>query len=86
MTGVTDRRVGPFGHVLLAYQRAIDGLTEGLGWLSKWLVPVCVTVAFVNVVLRYIGKYQHRALTSNRYIEAQWMLFGAIFLLCFRTS
>ena len=84
-TGVVqgERQVGPFGRVLLMYQRAIDALTEGLGWLAKWLVPVCVMVAFVNVVLRYVGKYQHRALTSNRYIEAQWMLFGAIFLLAF---
>ncbi len=77
------RKVGPFGRVLLIYQRAIDGLSEGLGWLAKWLVPACVMVAFVNVVLRYVGRYQHRALTSNRYIEAQWMLFGAIFLLAF---
>lgn len=84
-TGVVqgERKVGPFGRVLLRYQRAIDALTEGLGWLAKWLVPVCVMVAFVNVVLRYVGRYQHRALASNRYLEAQWMLFGAIFLLAF---
>jgi TRAP-type mannitol/chloroaromatic compound transport system permease small subunit len=52
-----------------------------LGWLAKWLVPVCVMVAFVNVVLRYVGRIQGRALTSNRFVELQWMLFGAIFLL-----
>lgn len=76
-----DREVGPVGRALLAFQRLVDGLSEGLGWLAKWLVPVCVMVAFVNVVLRYLGRYQGRALTSNRYLEAQWMLFGAIFLL-----
>ena len=54
--------------------------------MAKWLVPVCVPVAFVNVVLRYIGRWQGRALTSNRYVELQWMLFGAIFLLAFPTS
>jgi TRAP-type mannitol/chloroaromatic compound transport system permease small subunit len=27
------------------------------------------------------GRFQNRSLTSNRYIELQWMLFGAIFLL-----
>lgn len=58
-------------------------MSEGLGWLARWLVPACVVVAFVNVVLRYVGRYQGRPLTSNRYIEAQWMLFGAIFLLAF---
>ena len=85
MTGVagSDRRVGPFGRVLLRYARLADGLSEGLGWLAKWLVPVCVLVGFVNVLLRYIGRCQHRALTSNRYVEPQWMLFGAIFLLAF---
>jgi TRAP-type mannitol/chloroaromatic compound transport system permease small subunit len=75
------RDAGPVGRALLGFQRLVDGLTEVQGWLAKWLVPVCVTVAFVNVVLRYVGRYQGRALTSNRYLEAQWMLFGAIFLL-----
>jgi TRAP-type mannitol/chloroaromatic compound transport system permease small subunit len=69
--------------ILLGYQRAVDTLSEGLGWISKWLVPTVVVVGFANVLLRYIGRWQHRALTSNRYIELQWMLFGAIFLLVF---
>jgi TRAP-type mannitol/chloroaromatic compound transport system permease small subunit len=83
MTGVAgnDRRVGPFGRILLGYTRIVDALSDGLGWLAKWLVPVCVLVGFTNVLLRYIGRFQNRALTSNRYIELQWMLFGAIFLL-----
>ena len=71
------------GRLLLAYQRTVDALSEGLGWVAKWLVPVVVVVGFVNVVLRYVGRWQHRALTSNRYIELQWMLFGTIFLLAF---
>ena len=69
------------GRALTGFVRLVDRLSEGLGWLAKWLVPVCVTVAFVNVVLRYLGRFQGRALTSNRYVELQWMLFGAIFLL-----
>jgi len=77
------RKVGVVGRVLLRYQRVVDSLSEGLGWLAKWLVPTCVVVGFVNVLLRYIGRFQNRALTSNRYIELQWMLFGAIFLLAF---
>lgn len=76
-------RVGVVGRVLLRYQRAIDATSEGLGWVAKWLVPACVAVGFVNVLLRYIGRFQNRALTSNRYVELQWMLFGAIFLLAF---
>ena len=46
-------------------------------------MPIVVVVGFVNVLLRYIGRWQHKALTSNRYVELQWMLFGAIFLLAF---
>lgn len=76
-----EPKARPVGRLLKGYQKLSDGMSEGLGWLAKWLVPVCVMVGFVNVVLRYVGRYQGRALTSNRYIEAQWMLFGAIFLL-----
>jgi TRAP-type mannitol/chloroaromatic compound transport system permease small subunit len=71
------------GRLLLGYQRAVDTMSEGLGWVAKWLVPIVVVVGFGNVVLRYVGRWQHRALTSNRYVELQWMLFGAIFLLAF---
>jgi TRAP-type mannitol/chloroaromatic compound transport system permease small subunit len=71
------------GRILLGYQRTVDTLSEGLGWIAKWLVPTVVVVGFVNVLLRYIGRWQNRALTSNRYVELQWMLFGAIFLLVF---
>jgi len=78
-----EQRAGRVARVLLGFQRGVDRVSEGLGWLAKWLVPVCVMVAFVNVVLRYVGRAQGRSLTSNRYIEAQWMLFGAIFLLAF---
>lgn len=76
-------RVGIISRVLLTYQRVVDAISEALGWLAKWLVPACVVVGFVNVLLRYIGRFQHRSLTSNRYVELQWMLFGSIFLLAF---
>lgn len=75
--------MGPVGRALLVYQRGVDRLSEGVGWLAKWLIPACVVVGFTNVLLRYIGRWQGRTLTSNRWVEAQWMLFGAIFLLAF---
>jgi len=71
------------GKALRGYQRVVDGVTEGFGWVAKWLVPTVVAVGFVNVLLRYIGRFTHSALTSNRYVELQWMLFGAIFLIGF---
>ena len=78
---VVEREAGTIGRVLLAFSRVADAISEALGWLAKWLVPSCVLVGFVNVLLRYIGRIQNRSLTSNRYVELQWMLFGAIFLL-----
>jgi len=78
---VVEREVGAVGRILLAFSRVADAISEALGWLAKWLVPSCVVVGFVNVLLRYIGRIQNRSLTSNRYVELQWMLFGAIFLL-----
>ena len=81
--GGETQRVGVFSRILLTYQRAMDALAEGLGWIAKWLVPACVAVGFVNVVLRYVGRAQNKQLTSNRYVDMQWMLFGAIFLLVF---
>ena len=80
--GETDS-VGIVLRVLLTYQRIMDAATEVLGWIAKWLVPACVAVGFVNVLLRYIGRAQNRQLASNRYVDMQWMLFGAIFLFAF---
>ncbi len=77
----TVRRTSPLGRALRSYARATDRVSEALGWLAKWIVPICVVVGFVNVLLRYVGRFQNRSLTSNRYIELQWMLFGALFLL-----
>ena len=81
--GGDTHSVGIVLRVLLTYQRVMDAAAEVLGWVAKWLVPACVTVGFVNVLLRYIGRAQNRQLASNRYVDMQWMLFGAIFLFAF---
>jgi len=77
------RRVGSIGRLLLAYERTVDAISEAFGFLAAFLVPVLTLVAFINVLLRYLGRYTNETLTSNRYIELQWMLFGTIFLLAF---
>lgn len=68
---------------LLVYQRATDRLSDGAGRISKYLVILVVAVGFMNAVLRYIGKFSGQQLTSNRYIELQWYLYAALFLLAF---
>lgn len=68
---------------LVGYQRGADRFSDGFGWLSKWLVPICVIIGFFNVLLRYIGRFTQSALASTAYIDLQWMIFGAIFMLGF---
>lgn len=68
---------------LLVYQRIVDRLTEWAGALPKYLAVLVIVIGFVNAVLRYIGRFAGAQLTSNRYIELQWYLYAALFLLAF---
>jgi TRAP-type mannitol/chloroaromatic compound transport system permease small subunit len=60
---------------------AIDALAERLGGLVGWLTLGMVLVGAFNAVARYLGKFIGMNLSSNAYIEAQWYLFSAVFLL-----
>jgi len=66
-----------------AYLRVADSLTEAAGWISRALVLVLIPVGFLNVFLRYVGQYVEFRLVNNTWIEAQWYLYGVIFLLMF---
>jgi TRAP-type mannitol/chloroaromatic compound transport system permease small subunit len=68
---------------LLAYQRGMDRVSNAVGSLSKYLVLAVVAVGFANAVLRYAGRFSGQRLTSNRYLELQWYLYSAVFLLAF---
>ncbi|MEN9232474.1 MAG: TRAP transporter small permease subunit [Gloeomargarita sp. DG02_3_bins_56] len=56
-------------------------LTEGAGGLAVALVPLLVLVGTWNVLGRYLGRWLGMNLTSNAFLELQWYLFSAIFLL-----
>lgn len=62
---------------LLAFSRAVDRLNEAIGKLVYWLVLAAVLISAANAVSRYLLN-----LTSNGWLEMQWYLFAAIFLLC----
>jgi TRAP-type mannitol/chloroaromatic compound transport system permease small subunit len=63
--------------VLLAVCRAIDAVNERVGKLVYWLILAAVLVSSVNAVSRYaLNK------SSNAWLELQWYLFSAVFLLC----
>jgi TRAP-type mannitol/chloroaromatic compound transport system permease small subunit len=74
---------GPVMQVLHAYRRAADGLAGVLGLISAVLIFPTVVISVTNVVLRRIGAAQGQNLTSNALIEAQWYLYGLIFVFGF---
>ncbi|MGH8959435.1 MAG: TRAP transporter small permease subunit, partial [Acidimicrobiia bacterium] len=59
----------------------MDRLSEWLGIAAQYLVPVLVIIGFGNVILRYVGELVGARLTTNEVIEAQWYVYGLIFLL-----
>ena len=61
---------------LLAFSRIVDSVNEHVGRAVAWLVLVAVLVSTVNAGMRYAFN-----LSSNAWLELQWYLFSAIFLL-----
>jgi TRAP-type mannitol/chloroaromatic compound transport system permease small subunit len=61
---------------LLAFSRLVDWLNERLGRLVYWLILASVLVSSGNAVVRYVF-----ARSSNGWLEIQWYLFSAVFLL-----
>ena len=62
---------------LLALSRAIDAVNERVGHAVYWLVLVAVLVSAANAIVRKAFD-----MSSNAFLEVQWYLFSAIFLLC----
>lgn len=54
----------------------IDALNERVGRLTIWLVLVATLISAGNALARYVLSD-----SSNAWLEIQWYLFGAIFLL-----
>jgi TRAP-type mannitol/chloroaromatic compound transport system permease small subunit len=61
---------------LLKLSSLIDALTERVGKSIIWLVLVVTLIGAGNAVMRYTIDY-----SSNAFLEIQWYLFSAIFLL-----
>ena len=61
---------------LLAFSDAVDRLTEWIGQWLKWLVLASSLVSAGNALVRYAF---HTG--SNAWLEIQWYMFGAMFLL-----
>src|SRR3954471_374909 len=63
--------------ILLAFSRAIDALNERVGKLTYWLILAAVLISAGNAIVRYSLN-----MSSNAWLEIQWYLFAAVFLLC----
>jgi len=62
---------------LLKLSRAIDSLNERLGKTVAWAIVVAILVSAINAIIRRIF-----GVSSNAWLELQWYLFGAVFMLC----
>lgn len=62
---------------LLALARGIDAVNARIGKLASWLIVAAILVSALNAVVRKLFD-----VSSNSWLELQWVLFAAVFLLC----
>ena len=63
-------------HGLLAVSRWIDAATRAIGQSVAWLIVVAALISAGNAVVRKLFD-----ISSNAWLELQWWLFAAVFLL-----
>jgi TRAP-type mannitol/chloroaromatic compound transport system permease small subunit len=61
----------------LNLSRAIDRFNTRVGAIVAWAILMAVVVSAVNATVRKLFDT-----SSNSWLELQWVLFGAVFLLC----
>ncbi len=64
-------------NALLPFSRAIDAINAWIGRHVAWLILAAVLVSAVNASIRKIFD-----MSSNSWLELQWVLFSIVFLLC----
>lgn len=62
---------------LLNLSRGIDAFTKRTGKRLAWLILLAVVISAVNAILRKTFD-----ISSNSWLELQWVLFSIVFLLC----
>jgi TRAP-type mannitol/chloroaromatic compound transport system permease small subunit len=63
-------------NALLAFSRIVDRITDRIGHAVCWLLLLAVIVSTGNAIIRKAFN-----MSSNAYLEAQWYMFAAIFML-----
>lgn len=61
---------------LLSLSKYIDAINEKIGLAVSWALLLAVLICSGNAIIRYAFN-----MSSNAWLEIQWYLFGAIFLL-----
>ncbi len=62
---------------LIGLSRVIDSINERIGKVAAWAIVVAILVSAINAIIRRIF-----GVSSNAWLELQWYLFGAVFMLC----
>jgi TRAP-type mannitol/chloroaromatic compound transport system permease small subunit len=62
---------------LLRLSRMIDTASTVIGQKLSWLILAAVIISTINAVIRKLFD-----VSSNAWLEMQWVLFGSVFLLC----
>ena len=62
---------------LLRLSQRIDAFTRWTGKRLAWLILVAIVISAVNAIIR-----KGFDVSSNSWLELQWVLFGIVFLLC----
>jgi TRAP-type mannitol/chloroaromatic compound transport system permease small subunit len=62
--------------VLLAFSRAVDAVNTRIGHFAVWCMLTAAAVSCGNALIRYTFSR-----SSNFWLEIQWYLFGAMFML-----
>ena len=62
---------------LVGISRLIDAVNERIGKITAWAIVVAVLVSAINAIIRKVF-----GTSSNAWLELQWYLFGAVFMLC----
>ena len=62
---------------LLSLSRAIDAVNVQIGRWCAWAILVAVVISAVNAIVRKAFD-----MSSNSWLELQWVLFSVVFLLC----
>ena len=61
----------------LGLSRTIDRVNTVIGQYAAWMILAAVLISAANAIVRKIFN-----VSSNSWLEIQWILFGLVFLLC----